>query len=160
MPTEIIINHNLNIINSLRLGWRNMCELPIFFENHQFVLLLLMYIFWRISDSRFTWIHDLKESLTKSVGPVPFSAEYLICRHVRRMDRWADKLIRVGLGNLSVPPGQPAYMKVFIWSQRMILSVHLTKATIVGWMIETLHHHTSVRKKRHLCEDVIGWCAG
>ncbi len=37
---------------------------------------------------------------------MPFSAEYLIYRHVRmdrRTDRWTDELIRVELGNLSVP---------------------------------------------------------
>jgi len=32
------------------------------------------------TDSRFTWIHDFEENLTESVGPVPFSAQYLICR--------------------------------------------------------------------------------
>ena len=49
------------------------------------VLLLLMYF---ILDffSRLTLIHDL---LPKSVGPVPFSTEYLICRHVR-MDGLMD----------------------------------------------------------------------
>ena len=59
------------------------------------VTLAFMYFFWRISDSRFSWIHDFKELLTKSIGPVPFSAEYLICRDV-----WTDELIRVELGNL------------------------------------------------------------
>jgi hypothetical protein len=41
--------------------------------------------------------------LTESVGPVPFSAEHLICRYVRtdrQTDRQTDELIRVGLGNL------------------------------------------------------------
>ena len=40
---------------------------------------------------------------TESVGPVLFSAEYLICRHVwtdRQTDRQTDKLIWGGLGNL------------------------------------------------------------
>jgi len=50
-------------------------------------------LFRRISDSRFTWIHDFEENLTESVGPVPFSAQYLICRHVR-----TDELIRVICG--------------------------------------------------------------
>jgi len=50
-------------------------------------------------------IHDFKEQVIESVGPVPFSAEYLICGHVRT-DRQTDELIRVGLGNLSVPPGK------------------------------------------------------
>jgi len=36
-------------------------------------------LFRRDSDSRFTWIHDFEEQLTKSVGPVPFSALFLIC---------------------------------------------------------------------------------
>jgi hypothetical protein len=44
-----------------------------------------------ISDSRFM----ISKYLTDSVGPVTFSAEFLICRHVR-----TDELIRVGLGNL------------------------------------------------------------
>jgi len=48
-----------------------------------------------MSDSGFTWIHGIEENLTESVGPVPFSAQYLICRHVR-----TEELIRVGLGNL------------------------------------------------------------
>ena len=46
--------------------------------------------------------------MTESIGPVPFSTEYLICRYVQmygRTDRQTDELIRVGLGNLSVPPG-------------------------------------------------------
>ena len=34
---------------------------------------------------------------------MPFSAEHLICRYVQT-DRRTDELIRVGLGNLSVPP--------------------------------------------------------
>ena len=41
--------------------------------------------------------------MTKSVGPVPFSAQYLICSYVQT-DGWTDELIRVELGNLSVPP--------------------------------------------------------
>ncbi len=61
---------------------------------------VIFMIFRRISDSRFTWIHDFEENWTKSVGPVLFSAEYLICRHVQTDGR----IIRVGLGNLSVPP--------------------------------------------------------
>jgi len=40
-----------------------------------------MLLFQRISDSQFTWIHDFEENWTESVGPVLFSAEYLICRH-------------------------------------------------------------------------------
>jgi len=59
------------------------------------IIVSFMLLFRRISDSLFTWIHDFEENLTKSVGPVLFSAEYLICRHVRM-----DKLIRAGLGNL------------------------------------------------------------
>jgi len=57
-----------------------------------------------------TWIHDFEENLTESVGPVLFSAEYLICRHVRtdsqtdrQTDRQADRLTELiwgGLGNL------------------------------------------------------------
>ena len=45
------------------------------------------------------WIHDFEENLTKSVGPVLFSAEYQICRHVQ-MDGRTDELIWGGLGNL------------------------------------------------------------
>jgi hypothetical protein len=73
---------------------------PDFCNNHQFHVIYcvssrLCTLFRRISDSRFTWIHDFEENLTESVGPVPFSAQYLICRHVR-----TEELIRVGLGNL------------------------------------------------------------
>jgi hypothetical protein len=53
------------------------------------IIVSFMLLFRRISDSRFTWIHDFEENWTESVGPVLFSAEYLICRHVRmdgRMD--------------------------------------------------------------------------
>jgi hypothetical protein len=41
--------------------------------------------------------------IAESVGHVPFSAEYLICRHLRmdgRTDRQNDELIWVRLGNL------------------------------------------------------------
>jgi len=41
--------------------------------------------------------------LIEFVGPVPFSAQYLICRPVqmdRQTDRQTDELIQVGLGNL------------------------------------------------------------
>ena len=58
-----------------------------------------MYFISKNSDSRFTWIHDFEENLTKSVRPVLFSAEYLIRRNVQT-DRQTDELIRVGLGNL------------------------------------------------------------
>ena len=47
-----------------------------------FTLANVLY-FEEISDSRFTWIHDFEEYLSESVRPVPISAEYLICRHVR-----------------------------------------------------------------------------
>jgi len=53
------------------------------------------------------WIHDFEENSTESVGPVLFSAEYLICRHVQtdrrtdgRTDGLTDELIWGGLGNL------------------------------------------------------------
>jgi hypothetical protein len=50
-------------------GWRNimMCKLPWFFRESSVSCYLLCYsralgtFFWRISDSRFTWIHDFKE---------------------------------------------------------------------------------------------------
>jgi len=58
-----------------------------------------MYFIRRISDSRFTWIHDFEKNLTESVGLVPFSAQYLICRHVRT-DSQTDELIWGGLDNL------------------------------------------------------------
>ncbi len=61
---------------------------PDFCDNRQFHVIYcvssrLCTLFRRISDSRFTWIHDFEELLTESVGPVLFSAEYLICRHVQ-----------------------------------------------------------------------------
>ena len=44
---------------------------------------------------------------------MPFSAQYLICRHVQT-DRQTDELIRVELGNLSVPPViNPAYTHLY-----------------------------------------------
>ncbi len=78
-------------------------------------------LFRRISDSRFTWICDFEELLTKSVGPVPFSTQYLICRHVqtdrqtdgqtdRQTDGQTDELIRVELGNAMVPPGKISWL--------------------------------------------------
>ena len=78
---------------------------PDFCNNCQFPVIYcissrLGTLFQRISDSRFTWIHDFEENLTESVGPVLFSAEYLICRHVRTDGRTTDELIWGGLGNL------------------------------------------------------------
>jgi len=81
---------------------------PDFCDNRQFHVIYcvsshLGTLFRRISDSRFTWIHDFEEFLTESVGPVPFSAQYLICRPVRmdgqtdgRTDRWTDRRINPG----------------------------------------------------------------
>jgi hypothetical protein len=63
------------------------------------IIISFMLLFRRISDSRFTWIHDFEENWTESVGPMPFSAEHLICRYVQT-DGQTDELIRVGLGNL------------------------------------------------------------
>jgi len=58
---------------------------PDFCDNRQFHVIYcvsshLCTLFRRISDSRFTWIHDFEENLAEFVGPVPFSAQYLICR--------------------------------------------------------------------------------
>jgi len=93
------------------LDWRNLVRVSLIFAIIiSFMLFtvfplvyLLYFLFRRISDSRFMWIHDL----TESVGPVPFSAQYLICRPVRtdgqtdgQIDGQTDELIRVGLGNL------------------------------------------------------------
>jgi len=63
------------------------------------IIVSFMLLFRRISDSQFTWIHDFEENWTKFVGPVLFSAKYLICRHVRT-DSQTDELIWGGLGNL------------------------------------------------------------
>jgi len=73
--------------HSLRVGWRNLVRVSLMFV----IIISLIYcvssrlctLFRRISDSRFTWIHDFEENLTESVGPVLFSTEYLIYRHVR-----------------------------------------------------------------------------
>ena len=87
---------------------------PDFCNNRQFHVIYcvssrLCTLFRRISDSRFTWVHDFEENLTKSVGPVLFSAEYLICRHVQTTDgltdrrtdgRTHDELIWGGLGTM------------------------------------------------------------
>jgi len=40
------------------------------------IIVSFMILFRRISDSRFTWIHDFEENVTESVGPVPF------CKHM------------------------------------------------------------------------------
>ena len=59
------------------------------------IIVSFMLLFRRISDSRFTWIHDFEENLTESVGPMPFPAQYLICRHGqtdRQTDRQTDGL--------------------------------------------------------------------
>jgi len=71
------------------------------------IIISFMLLFRRISVSRFTWIHDFEENQTKSVGPVLFSAEYLICRHILtdgitdgRTDGRTHELIWGGLGNL------------------------------------------------------------
>jgi len=67
------------------------------------IIVSFMLLFRRISDSRFTWIYDFEEYLTESVGPVIFSAEYLICRHVLTDGRTHGRthgLIWGGLGNL------------------------------------------------------------
>ncbi len=85
------------------MGWRNLVRVSLIFA----IIVSFMLLFRRISDSRFTWVHDFEENLTESVGPVPCSAQYLICRHVqtdrqtdRQTDGRMDELIRVGLGNL------------------------------------------------------------
>ena len=86
---------------------------PDFCDNCQFHVIycvsshLCTSLFRRFSDSRFKWIHDFEENLTESFGPVPFSAQYRICRPVRtdgqtdrRIDGWTDgqtdKLLRDG----------------------------------------------------------------
>ncbi len=67
------------------------------------IIISFMLLFRRISVSRFTWIHDFEENQTKSVGPVLFSAEYLICRHILtdgltdgRTDGRTDSRINLG----------------------------------------------------------------
>ncbi len=81
---------------------------PDFCKNHQFHVIYCVTLtdvlyfkeFLTLDSHQFT---IFKEWLPKSVGLVPFSAKYLICRHVRtdwRTDWRTDKLIRVGLGNL------------------------------------------------------------
>ncbi len=85
-------------LHSLRVGWRNKRIISFMLFNVCYSCLCTL--FWRISDSQFMLIHE-------SVGLVPISAEYLICRHVHtnglmdgRTHRWTEELIRVGLGNL------------------------------------------------------------
>jgi hypothetical protein len=97
---------------------------PGFCNNRQFpVILSFMYFISKNSDSRFTWIHDFEENLTESVGPMPFSAEHLICRYVQT-DRRTDELIRVGLGNLRVlqvkrSPPPSRHLRLF-WRKKNI----------------------------------------
>ena len=47
------------------------------------IIVSFMLLFRKISDSLFTWIHDFEENVTESVRPVPFPAQYLICKHVQ-----------------------------------------------------------------------------
>jgi hypothetical protein len=61
------------------------------------IIVSFMLLFRRISDSRFTWIHDFEELVTEFVGPVLLSAEHNLQACT---DRQTDELIRVGLGNL------------------------------------------------------------
>ena len=85
--------------NNLTLAARGLEEpcasFPDFCDNHQFHIIYcvsshLCTLFRRISDSRFTWIHDFEEYLTESVGPVPFFAQYHVQtdrQTYRRTDR-------------------------------------------------------------------------
>ena len=88
--------HRIDINTLTARGLEEPCaSFPDFCDNHQFHVIYcvssrLCTLFRRISDSRFTWIHDFEENLTESVGPVPFSAQYLICRHVQT-DGWTDR---------------------------------------------------------------------
>ena len=69
-----------------------MCEFD-FFENHQFHVIYcvtLGYVGTFFEEFLTSLIHDFEEYLTESVGPVPFSAEHLICRYVRT-DRQTDR---------------------------------------------------------------------
>ena len=79
----------------IRVGLGNQRFLQV---NRQFpVILSFMYYISKNSDSRFTWIHDFEENLTESVGPMPFSAEHLICRYVqtdRQTDRQTNRVSR------------------------------------------------------------------
>ncbi len=74
---------NYIILEYTRCAWAEgtCANYPDYLENHQFhvitVLLLHMYFFEEFL------IHN------ESIGPVPFSAEYLICRHVQT-DRQTD----------------------------------------------------------------------
>jgi len=81
------------------------CVSPIFAIIVSFMLFTvfpLVYVLYfeefLIHDSRGLMIFE--ENLTESVGPVPFSAQYLICRPVQQTDGQTDELIRVGLGHL------------------------------------------------------------
>jgi len=72
-------------IHLLRVGWRNLVRVSLIFAI--IVSFMLFTVF----------------QLTESVGPVLFSAEYLICRHVqtdRQTDRQTDGRIhgRINLG--------------------------------------------------------------
>jgi hypothetical protein len=62
---------------------------PDFCENHQFHVMRML--FQRISYSSQFMFMIFKEQSTKSFGLVPFSAKYLVCRHVR-MDGLMDRL--------------------------------------------------------------------
>ncbi len=70
---------DIAILHSLRVGWRNLVRVSLIFA----IIVSFMLLFRRIFDSRFKWIHDFEENWTESVGPVPFSAEHLICRYVQ-----------------------------------------------------------------------------
>ena len=57
-----------SLLHSLCVGWRNLVRVSLIFAIivsfmlfTVFPLVYVLTLFWRISDSRFTWIHDFEE---------------------------------------------------------------------------------------------------
>jgi hypothetical protein len=90
--------------------------------------------------------------LTESVGPVPFSAQYLICRHVRTdrgTDGWTDgrtdgqtngqtdgrtgELIQVELGNLFGSSRLTSKYNVNSYQLRAVMTAHYSTSFFGDW---------------------------
>ncbi len=100
-------------LHSLRVGWRNLVWVSLIFAIIvSFMLFTVFHLIYVLLYFEDFLIHDssgfmILENLTESFGPVPFSAQYRICRPVRtdeqtdrridgRTDGQTDELIQVG----------------------------------------------------------------
>ncbi len=112
------------------------CIFSDFCDNRHFHVIILKNFWFMIHmDSWFWWFW------TESVGPVLFSAEYLICRHVRT-DRQTDGQINLGgLGNLR-------FLQVNNIDSRLLLT-HPT--------CTNMHSNTLPQSKPFYNQFAVGW---